>query len=83
MLQKKFGLSDFLQVNHNEWLAKERGLMLDSALNKNLQRRLYIQSYNQFERDIISRRIGKLFETKQSCTNIIHQLTGGLQIVCA
>jgi hypothetical protein len=25
-VQKKFGLSDFLQISENEWLAKERGL---------------------------------------------------------
>ncbi len=76
-------LSQYLGISQNEWLAKNRKDYLEIELNKNLQRRLMHQSFVILERDIMSRRLSKVFDIKTNSSEAENMLTGGLQINCA
>lgn len=76
-------LGQYLGIAPNEWFGKERALLLDHELNKNMQRRLLQQTFVKIEREIMMSRIGKLFDTKSSSTAAINILSGGLQVICA
>ncbi len=76
-------LGEYLGISSSEWLAAERREKLEKELNRNLQRRLLHQTFITLEREIMSNRLSKIFDTKQSASNAVSILSGGLQINCA
>eukprot|EP00347_Sterkiella_histriomuscorum_P016772 403351910 len=61
----KLGIVDFLGIQEQEWFGKQRIELLEQTLNRNLQQRLMNQTFNKLERDILGRRISKLYSTKK------------------
>lgn len=59
------GLVNFLGFQSTEWMAKERGVELEKALQWNLKRKLMYATFSQIERDLITRRLGKIHDTKK------------------
>jgi len=57
--------------------------MLDKELNMSIQGRLIYQTFTSIEREVISNRLGKIFDTKLTSTPAITLLSGGLHINCA
>ena len=76
-------LGDYLGVSSNSSVEKERKDYLEIELNKNIQRRLMHQTFVTIEREVMSNRLSKIFDTKTSANDAITLLSGGLNINCA
>lgn len=59
------GLLDFIGVKESEWFGKQRAIELEKALMRNFKQRLMSQTFNTIEREILARRISRLYDTKR------------------
>lgn len=57
-------LVEFLGISPSEWFAKGRALEIDKALVRNFSKRLIYQTFVSLEKQILAKRIGRLFDTK-------------------
>jgi hypothetical protein len=62
------GFLSFLQIEESEWFGAARAKEVEKAINKNLMIRLYRETFLSLEKDIFSKRIGRLFEVRKFVT---------------
>ncbi len=70
MKSDEITLADFLNISSSDWFGKDRKQEMDVFLNRNFSRRLFVQTFNNIERQIIMRRLSSIYVAKTQ--NIIN-----------